>query len=208
MENGEIVSKLINKIEPKTLANLVMLKRQQSLINEANFEEKKIIRSKNFRIQSAPSEKFIKGLYKFDVKNKLLTHREKSQSIYSNMDFERKPAAKRGAESLHESSQFLATFNPNSTKNLLSSIEEKKKTKERENEVDCSNTNTPSFHTKHSYESSISTNVDYSFRVKQQKIKDFSFLESNELGAEDLKKNTGFPKNIFQFINKKHKFFV
>lgn len=210
-----MVNKLITQIEPKTLANIAILKQEQNPSSEQPLpknEEKPVLKPKNFRIQSAPSEKFIKGLafYKYDVKPKLNSHRDKSQSTYQCIE-EKKLPAKRNADSLHENNEFLATFNPNSTNNLLSyKNQEKRNRKEAkggENEIDVSNT--PSFHTKHSYESSVSTNVDCSFRVKQQKIKDFSFFENNEMGADgDQKRNTGFPKNIFQFINKKQKFFV
>ena len=211
-----MVNKLITQIEPKTLANINILKPDErnpsSEQNLAKNEEKPVTRPKNFRIQSAPSEKFIKALafYKYEVKPKLNSHRDKSQSIYQCLDLEKKQPAKRNADSLHENNEFLATFNPNSTNNLLSYKNQEKRNrkeaKEGENEIDVSNT--PSFHTKHSYESSVSTNVDCSFRAKQQKIKDFSFFENNEMGCDDQKRNTGFPKNIFQFINKKQKFFV
>ena len=161
VRNDEFLSKLISKIEPKVLENLPFL-----------IKEHKTIKSRSFRIQSAPSEKFIKGLLKCDLKNKIPIHRDKSLSIFHKNVLEKKPL-KRNCDSVHDNREFLATFNPNSTNNLLNFKEEAKKNlKAKEIENAVSGSNTPSFHTKNSYESSISTNVDYSFRNKQQKCQE------------------------------------
>ena len=193
--NDEVLTKLINKIEPKTLENLPFLIKGRS--NSKN---------QQFRIRSAASEQNIKGLKRCEIRNNIQSHRDKSQSVSENVKVIEN---KRNSESFHGNYELLATFNPNSTKNLSGLKEDVKKcmkVKEIEKSIDFSNT--PSFHTKQSYESSVSTNVDNSFRVKQQKIMDFSFLEKNEFICEEKKKISPFPKNLFQFMSKKNKFFV
>jgi len=197
IRNDEFLSKLISKIEPKVLENLPFL-----------IKEHKNIKSRNFRILSAPSEKYLKGLLKCDLKNKIPAYRDKSLSIFHKIPSEKK-ILKRNCDSVHDNCELLATFNPNSRNNLLNFKEEAKKilkAKEFENAIDCSNT--PSFHRKNSYESSISTNVDYSFRNKKQKFQDFSFMENLDGVINEGKKKSSFPKNLFQFTSKKNKFFV
>lgn len=195
-KNDELLSKLLNKIEPKILEKLpIIFKTNEETTNK----------QRSFRINSAPSEKYLKGLYKIDGKK--MTHKEKSQSICQTIKIENKQI-KRNTESLHNNTEFLATFNPNSTHclfNLKDDVRKNFKAKQNKDENDCSNT--PSFHTKNSYESSISTNIENSFGTKSAKIKEFSFFDINEFGFEE-KKKTNFPKDLFQFLTKKNKFFI
>lgn len=156
-----------------------------------------------YRMKSAPSEKFIKALPKErEINKKMVSHRDKSQSISQITKNEKKINS--------ENFQLLTTFNPNSKQGLIPLLKEenKKNSKEKEYSEKISS-NTPSFHTKYSNESSISTTIDCSFGPKQHKNKEFSIFEKGNLvfGKEE-KKNEAFPKCLFKFINKKQKLFV
>lgn len=150
-----------------------------------------------------------KNLKNEDENIKYSSSREiKSQSIFYAKSKFIKKNFKRNCESLHDD-RFVLGIDIRNKGGLNEPVLSKMVMRKNKNNENLSS-NTPSFHTKHSYQSSSSTNMDCSFGVIAKQNKEFSFFEEqNEKNSNKKeKKKQIFPKCLFQFINKKQKLFV